>query len=115
MDTNSKGVQLRGKGAPTRGEGAIIRGPWTPNFTNLTADERVIRRGWALHQAGHVHPLPLYPGVYHITGGAHRTGVALYSVDLRDTPTCGCNYFQHRQAICKHIVAAIAYELERSN
>ena len=118
-DTMTRGVDFRGRGSAREGGGkgrgrGVIQGPWTADFTSLTADERVILRGWDLYQKDRVRPLPLYPGVFHVGGHTHEAGSQLYTVDLRDQPTCGCDYFQHTQKVCKHIVAAVAWELNRA-
>lgn len=113
--SRTRGGGARGEGVGTRGEGAIVRGPWIGDFSTLMATEKVIVRGWDLFSAGRVHPLPLYPGVFHVGGGIHKEGSTLYTVDVRESPTCSCRYFQELTKVCKHIVAAVAWELDHAD
>ena len=90
--------------------------PSTPDFryhidlTSIEVDERIFDRGSDLFIQKRVHPNPVYPWLFMVSGvgSVAGTGVSLYRVDIQEK-TCSCKWFEMRGTPCKHIVAVAFY------
>lgn len=112
-EKNRAGGVVRARGVTTREGGVIVRGPWAPDLTQFKTTTDIMGRGLKLLYEGRVRELALFPGVFHVTGETKDADgrVHVYTVDVRERgkPTCGCEYFQHRVQVCKHIAAVGAW------
>lgn len=95
--------------------------PKLPNTTidlnkleNTQISKTILQRGMNLKALGRVHPAPLYPWKFLVSGDNSINGTSLYSVDLAEHE-CSCMWFINTGTTCKHLVAALLVYIENQN
>lgn len=83
------------------------------SLSGTSIPRSIFNRGVELNRLKRAKRSPIYPWIYHVSGGDNMTGTTVYSVNLA-THSCPCLWNQNTGTTCKHLVAGLLAYIEHA-